>query len=112
MQACPEIALTPTCRLRRLAALAIVNWLHGIAWAAPAELPALPASAAHPASAAKRERPLAAACRHSGDPAIWPTPRHAGASGAVERLLRETQRATGLSAATAVYVNHRTPRLY
>jgi hypothetical protein len=69
-----------------------------------------PALLASTASAAKREGPLAAECRHSGARASWPTPRCGGASGHVERLLRETQLATGRSVATGVYANHRTPR--
>ena len=45
-----------------------------------------------------------------GDPASWPSHRCAGASGPVERLLRETVRSNGWSAATGGYGDHRTPR--
>jgi hypothetical protein len=65
---------------------------------------------ARAASAAKREGPPAAECRHSGARASWPHCNSNLASGAVERLLRETVRATGRSAATGVYGHHRTPR--
>ena len=65
---------------------------------------------ARTASAAKREGPPAAECRHSGARAGWPHRNINLASGAVERLLRETVRTTGLSAANDVYANHRTPR--
>ncbi len=46
----------------------------------------------------------------AGDLGSWHLPRCAGASGPVERLLRETVRTTGRSAAIAGYGNHRTPR--
>ena len=46
----------------------------------------------------------------AGDPASWPSHRCAGASGPVERLLRETVRSNGWSAATGGYGDHRTPR--
>jgi hypothetical protein len=47
-----------------------------------------------------------------GDPANGPSSCGNVASGDVERLLRETVRASGWSAAIAVYRNHRTPRSY
>jgi len=77
---------------------------------APRRFARYPALSARTASAAKREGPLAAECRHSGARASWLTPRCNLASGPVERLLRETQPATGRSAATGVYANQCTPR--
>ncbi len=48
----------------------------------------------------------------AGDPASCLSHRCAGASGPVERLLRETVRTTGRSVATGVYGHHRTPRWF
>ncbi len=65
---------------------------------------------ARTASEAKREGPPAAECRHSGAQTGWQVGRCDLIPGPVERLLRETMRSTGRSAATGGYANHRTPR--
>ena len=65
---------------------------------------------ARTASEAMREGPPAAECRHSGAQAGWQAGRCNLIPGPVERLLRETVRTTGRSAATGVYGHHRTPR--
>ena len=80
------------CDSCRIAALAIVKVL------------------ARSASEALREGPPAAECPHAGAQAGWQVGRCDLIPGPVERLLRETMRSTGRSAATGVYADHRTPR--
>jgi hypothetical protein len=58
---------------------------------------------ARTASEAMREGPPAAECRHSGAQTSWQRPRCNLVPALVERLLRETVRTTGRSAATDVY---------
>ena len=76
---------------------------------APRRFARYPALPARTASAAKREGPQSSECRSSGARASWLASRCNRASGPVERLLRETVRASGWSAAIAVYGNHRMP---
>jgi len=59
-----------------------------------------------------RDGPLAAECRHCGAQTGWLAGRCNLIPGLVERLLRETVRTTGRSAATGVYRHHRTPHWY
>jgi len=80
------------CKSRRIAALATVKVL------------------ARTASEAMREGPPAAECRHCGAQTGWRASRCNPIPARVERLLRETVRSTGRSAATGGYVYHRTPR--
>jgi hypothetical protein len=65
---------------------------------------------ARTASKAMRDGPPAAECRHSGAQTSWPACHRNLIPAPVERLLRETVRTTGRSAATGVYGHHRTPR--
>ena len=80
------------CDSRRIAALATVKVL------------------ARTASEAMREGPPAAECRHSGAQTGWRASRCNLIPARVERLLRETVRSTGRSAATGGYGYHRPPR--
>jgi hypothetical protein len=67
---------------------------------------------ARTASEAMRDGPPASECRHSGAQTSWHATRRNLVPALVERLLRETVRTTGRSAATGVYGHHRTPHWY